>query len=490
MDALSSLSAARPIRFGTSGWRGIVGEDVTIDLHQALCRAVASWVLAQDGAGRRVVLGFDTRLMSERMARLAAQVFVEAGCDVIASHCAIGTPVLTHAIVSHGAAAGVMVTASHNPPEYHGVKVFGHWGGTIGDGDARDIEARLESGHDAPAHVPETWPIEGVDLVDRYLADVRSRFDCSQLGQAGFKTIYDAMHGAGAGLLDRLLNDLGVRVETLRAQRDPGFGGQAPDPVAEHLAPLMRAVKRGAGPCLGLATDGDADRFAVVEPGGRLLTETESLALLVDHLAETGRIERGVAVGMATGSLIEQVAADHGLAVSRWPVGFKHLSLAMLRGEADFAGDESGGCAWAPVGRDKDGILASLLMVDMMAREPGAIGAKLRGYERRFGLRACGRRSLPATRRTVVALERLREAPPERLGQDRVDDASSIDGLRLELPDGFAVLRASGTEPLVRLYAEASGASALDERLDLLEALLEKSLSNAGPEAEFQIDGR
>ena len=480
MDESSSHTPRRPVRFGTSGWRGIIGEEVNLDLHEALCEAVASWVLAADLPSRRIVLGFDTRLMSERMARLAARVFVEAGCEVIASHQPIPTPVLTHAIARHDASAGVMLTASHNAPEYHGVKVFGAWGGTIGDDDARAIEERVRGERRSPAHVPDGWLGESDEFLEAYAADVASHFDGERMKSSEFRVVYDAMHGVGAGVLEGLLQGFGVAVETLRAERDPGFGGQAPDPVAAHLAPLVRAVKRGGGPCLGLATDGDADRFAVVEPGGRLLTETESLALLVDHLARTGRIAKGVALGMATGSLVERVAAEHGLAVSRWPIGFKYLSQAMLRGEADFAGDESGGFSWATVGRDKDGILASILMVEMMAMEPGVIGARLRDFERRFGRHACGRRAVAATPERRQALERLRSAPPDRLGPDRVEDASSVEGLRLVFNDGFGVIRASGTEPRVRIYAEAPSRGALDERLDQLELVLEKGLSESG----------
>jgi len=473
MDAPSDPKR-RPIRFGTSGWRGVAGEDVQFDALAVLCRAVADWVHGQ-GAGRRVVLGHDTRLLSERMAQLAAAVLSEAGCDVLASHEPIPTPVLTHAIASYDAAAGVMVTASHNPPEYHGVKVFGRWGGTIGDDDAAVIEGLAAELERVPVAAPERWPLAGVELLDRYQSDLLATIDLDALARADFTVIYDAMHGAGAGVLDGALEAAGCRVERMRSERDPGFGGQAPDPVAAHLAPLVRRVKRTGGPCLGLATDGDADRFAVVEPGGRLLTETEACALLVDHLARTGRATEGVAIGVATGSLVAKVAESHGLAVSRWPIGFKHLSLALLRGEADVAGDESGGFAWAGLGRDKDGVLAGALTAELMALEPGAIGDRLRGFERAFGRLACARRALPASDQVRRALAALCQSPPDQLGSDRVSSVSAVDdGLRLELEDGFAFVRTSGTEPRVRLYAEAPGPGALAERLDQLEALLGK----------------
>ncbi len=476
-DAMDDAStpSSRPIRFGTSGWRGIAGEDVRFDALAALCDAVATWALGAD-VGRRIVLGHDTRLLSERMARLAARILTDAGCDVLAAHEPVPTPVLTRAIARYDAAAGVMITASHNPPEYHGVKVFGRWGGAIGDDDAATIEALAAAHPGDGAAVPERWPVADVQLLERYVTDLLDVVDGDALARSDLTVFYDAMHGVGAGVLDTILGRTGCRVETLRAERDPGFGGQPPDPVAAHLAPLVRAVKRTGGPCLGLATDGDADRFAVVEPGGRLLSETEACALLVDRLAETGRIQRGVAIGAATGSLVARVAESHGLAVTRWPIGFKHLSLALLDGHADVAGDESGGFAWAPIGRDKDGILAGILVAELVATEPGAIGARLRGFERRFGRRACARRALPASPDVIAALEALRQAPPDQLGADRVHEATIEEGaIRLELDDGFGYVRRSGTEPRVRIYAEGPGPAALADRLDRLEALLGKA---------------
>jgi phosphomannomutase len=356
------------------------------------------------------------------------------------------------------------------------VKVFGRWGGSIGDEDARAIEVLAAARPRAKVVAPERWTVAGVQLLDRYTSELSDVLDRDALAAADFTVVYDAMHGVGAGVLDGVLEAAGCRVARMRTERDPGFGGQPPDPIASHLTQLVRGVKRTGGACLGLATDGDADRFAVVEPGGRLLTETEACALLVDHLARTGRIERGVAVGAATGSLVARVAQSHGLAVSRWPIGFKHLSLALLDGAADVAGDESGGFAWARVGRDKDGILSAALMAELMASEVGAIGERLREFERSFGRLACARRAVPATPSVLGALEALRRAPPDQLCGDRVRDTSIEGGaLRLELEDGFAYVRTSGTEPRVRLYAEAPGPGALAERLDHLEALLGKA---------------
>jgi phosphomannomutase len=226
------------------------------------------------------------------------------------------------------------------------------------------------------------------------------------------------------------------------------------------------------GPVLGIATDGDADRFAVVDTGGRVLSETEAVALLVDHLARTGRIECGVAISIATGSLVERVALSHGLRVERHPIGFKHLSRALGAGGVDVAGEESGGFALGRFGRDKDGILAGCLFAEMLALDPTSLAERLTALERRHGRRLCGRSALAGSDRVRSALAELLAEPPERIEGDPVRRVERGDGLHLALDDGFLMLRASGTEPLLRIYAEAASVGALERRLAAGRALL------------------
>jgi phosphomannomutase len=283
--------------------------------------------------------------------------------------------------------------------------------------------------------------------------------------------LFDALHGSGAGVLDVALRRAGVRVEVLRGEPDPRFGGGAPDPVPARLTPLLRAVRRAGGSALGLATDGDADRFAVVDERGRPLAESAALALLVDHLARGGRIRRGVAISEATGSLVERVAAAHGLEVRRHPMGFRHLAQALAEGEADVAGEESGGFAWRPFCVDKDGVLAGCLFAEMTAQEP--VGVRLAALCRAHGRLACARTAHALDPRRRAGLEALRRSPPARVDGARVLRAETRDGLRVALPDGFVMWRESGTEPVLRVYAEAEGARAVARRLDAARALLE-----------------
>jgi phosphomannomutase len=284
-------------------------------------------------------------------------------------------------------------------------------------------------------------------------------------GGRRLRIVYDAIHGCGAGVLDRALTARGARVELLRGEPDPRFGGVAPDPTPVRLTVLARRVRSLSGLRLGLATDGDADRLAVVDADGRVLTETELLALLVDHLARTGRATRGVAISIATGSLVERVARHYGLRCVRRPIGFKHLTAALAAGEADVAGEESRGFAWAPFARDKDAILAGALAAEIVAASGAPLRVRLAELTERHGAPACSRRSFPLGSGARAALTRLERSPPRRFDGARVLAVDGRDGLRLALEDGFVLWRASGTEPLLRVYAEAPTPRALARRL-------------------------
>jgi phosphomannomutase len=456
-----------PLRFGTSGWRGVLGEDFTLPrLRQAL-HGVARWVREGEG-GRRVVVAWDTRFLSARMAGIAEAILGAHGLEPLRPRGPLPTPIAAHAVIRRRAAAGVVLTASHNPPEYHGLKVIGPWGGAIREKDARRIEslareAPLEP--EAPAERRRTGRAPRLDLVAPYARELLGRLDLETLRRSRLRVVVDAMHGVGAGALPDLLRRAGLRVELRRGEPDPRFGGIPPDPLPAHLRGLAAELRGGRGPRLGLATDGDADRFGVLDADGRMLSATEALALLVDCLAGSGRLARGLAISIATGTLVERVADAHGLRVSRHPIGFKHLSEALAAGEAEAAGEESGGFAWAPLGCDKDGILAGCLLAEVAAATGEPLRARLARLERRFGRRRCGRRAHPATPALRERLEKLRADPPSRVDGCAVRSLSPEEGLRFGLDDGFLMLRASGTEPVLRIYAEAPGQRALRRRL-------------------------
>lgn len=473
-----------PIRFGTSGWRGVLTEEVTLPRVRSFVRGLAGWLRESrpdggrppGGGPARVLVAHDTRFLGPELASLACREFAAAGHLPVSAISPVPTPVVAHA-VRHGVAdAAVVFTASHNPAEYQGAKVLARWGGSVTDDQAQRIEAHVRRAQRAPATaIParsRRAPDAAIDLVEAYLAALAGWVDVDAFRRAAPTVVYDALHGTGAGVADRALRTLGVPVEVLRGKRSPRFDGGPPDPTAARLSGLIARVRAHGGQALGLATDGDADRYAVVDRDGSLLTETEALALLLDRLARTGRVRCGVAISIATGSLVERVAADHGLPVTRFPIGFKHLANALATGVADVAGEESGGFAVEAMARDKDGILACVLFAEMVAAERAPLADRLRELVRRHGPSACGRIALPADTNSLERMERLSAAPPDRVAGAAVRNVEQIDGLRFALADGFLMLRASGTEPLLRVYAEAPDRRTLALRLAAGRALL------------------
>lgn len=465
------VESARPIRFGTSGWRGILGEEITFDRVRAVVAAAGERIAAAR-PGARVLVAHDRRFLGERLARTAARVLAGRGLRPVLARGAIPTPVLAAAVRRSRVAGGLIFTASHNPPEYQGLKLFAPSGAGWVDTEVGAVErAAARWLREGPP--PEHEGHATADLVAAYLTGLLALLDRDALRKGRLHAVYDALHGAGAGILDEVLRRAGARVDVLRTGPDPSFGGDAPDPRPERLGRLRGAVRALRGRAIGLASDGDADRFAVVDAEGVCVSETDAVALLVDHLARTGRIRRGVAISYATGGLVERVARDHGLRVTVHPLGFKHLSAALLAGEADVAGEESGGFAWAPFAYDKDGILAGALVAELAAGE--SLRRRLRLLQRRLGASASGRIATPVSPGVLRALERLASAPPERVGHAHVREALCCDGVRLVLDDGFVMFRASGTEPLVRVYADASDAAALERRLRAGLALLRRA---------------
>ncbi len=422
-----------------------------------------------------MLVAHDTRFLGARLAEAASNALEACGVRVVPLRSPLPTPVAAHAVRRRRADAALIVTASHNAPEFQGLKLLTRQGAAAPASVTRRVErlaAEALVGVPPPATRRDSPRRRAVDALPAYLDALGRIVDPGPVRRARVGVVYDALHGAGAGVLDVALGRLGARVAVLRADPDPRFGGGAPDPVPERLGELRRRVRAGRGVRLGVATDGDADRFAVVDADGRLLSETQALALLLDHLARTGRVRRGVALSIATGSLVERVAEAHGLPVLRLPIGFKHLAAALQEGRADVAGEESGGFALAALGHDKDGILAACLVTELAARLRRPLRERLGELERRHGRSRCGRAAVPADEATSARLASLQRTPPARIDGARVRRVERLDGLRLGFDDGFLMLRASGTEPVARVYAEAPHARALARRLQVGRRLL------------------
>jgi phosphoglucomutase len=464
------------IRFGTSGWRGVLAEDFTFPNARLVTQAIADHLRAEGSAGRGVVVGYDTRFMSEAFAETAAGVMAASGIPCFLAERDTPTPVVSHAIRAGRRAGGINVTASHNPPFYNGLKFSPSSGGPAPTAVTDAIETRINAmDPDAVKSIPlpaarEKGLVVDFDPSRDYLGHVNGLIDREALRRARLKVVVDAMWGTGRGYLDAILKEHGVEVEVLHAFRDPYFGGHRPEPSGEFLHELSDRVRAG-GAHLGLAMDADADRFGVVDDEGRYREANEILPLLLDYLIRTRGWPGGVARSVATTHLIDRVAAHHCRPVYETKVGFKYLGEYIQRDSVVMVGEESEGFSMKGHLPEKDGILACLLVAEMVASTGKGIPELLGDLFSTVGPCRTMRLNLslePSAKARL--LERLQSPPP--LFADRpVVGHVTLDGHKYILEDGsWVCFRPSGTEPVVRFYMEAP----TEEGLAMLKTAGEK----------------
>ncbi|MEW6658796.1 MAG: phosphoglucomutase/phosphomannomutase family protein [Thermodesulfobacteriota bacterium] len=466
------------IKFGTSGWRGIMAEDFTFANTRLVCQAIAVYLQGEGVANQGVVIGYDTRFQSEAFAAAAAEVMAGNGIPCYFSTRDCPTPVVSFAIRKGRHGGGVNITASHNPPEWNGIKFSPASGGPAPEAVTKPIEAiinRLTPGAIKRLPLDQARSrgfISDLDPRAAYLQHLQTLVDLDVWQQAGLKVVVDVLYGTGRDYLDAFLRQAGVEVELLHGWRDAYFGGQRPEPSEEYLAELAARIP-AAGAHLGLAVDADADRFGVMDSRGVYHETNEVLALLLDYLIETRGWEGGVARSVATTCLIDRVAARHGRPVYETKVGFKHLGAYILNGQALMVGEESEGFSMKNHLPEKDGILACLLVAEMVARKGQDLPQLLEDLFSRVGpvYNHCTNLSLaPEVKEKLMA--RLQSTPAKFAGL-AVKQHITIDGHKFVLEDGsWVCFRPSGTEPVVRFYQEASSLEALEKLQKAGEALL------------------
>jgi len=445
------------IAFGTDGWRATL-DTFTDERLRVVGQAIADHLDAA-GHDEPVAVGYDARETSEGFAESLAEVLSGNGFDVILPERDTPTPVIAYAIVDRGLAGACMVTASHNPPEYNGVKFIPSDGAPALPDVTEDVVSRLT----APDLLPEDehGTVERVDLVSAH-ADAARELVGADLD--GLTVAYDAMHGSGRGVTDALLKSAGAEVVHLRCDRDVTFGGESPEPSAEHLDELATLVTDPESDVdLGIANDGDADRIAVVTPERGVLDANLFYAACYDRLLET---DSGPAVRtVSTTFLIDRIAEAHGEAVYETPVGFKWVAEAMGEHDALFGGEESGGFTLRGHVREKDGVLMALLAAGTHAAEP--FDERVDRLLDEYGHIAAGKVSLdcPDDRKAGV-LDDLEDHIPESVCGHSVAKVVTLDGFKLLLENGsWLLVRPSGTEPKLRVYAEADSDDAVTELL-------------------------
>lgn len=458
------------IAFGTSGWRAIIAEGFTFENVRRVTDAIARSVLAGERAGlnRAVAIGYDTRFQSEAFAREAAGVLATHGIRSAISPTPIPTPAVAHAIRHHGYAGAINITASHNPAEYNGLKFSTEKGAPAPPETTRAIEAAIaERWTQAPPRVQGASPlIEERDFRDIYFEQLASLVRLDVVREAGIRLALDLRWGAAIGWLDGILARQGIPATVIHDQRDVTYGGEGPDVSERNLKELGRLVASG-GFTLGLACDGDADRFGVVDADGTWITPNLILALLADYLAETRGFRQGLGRSYATTALIDAVAKHYGIPVLQTPVGFKYLGEHILNNRVFLAGEESAGMSMAGHLPEKDGLLAGLLAAEMVATRGASLSAQRDALFAKVGALHSARRDMRVTEQQQARLRAHMASPPARIGQWRVAKHTVLDGLRLDFDDtSWLLMRPSGTEPVVRLYAEAPTPEALAGLID------------------------
>ncbi len=452
----------RSIRFGTDGWRAVIGRDFTEDNVARVARAHAE-VLKEKGL-RKVFVGYDRRFGSERFARLVAKVMGGEGLEVSLSAGACTTPMVSYAVKYLGFDNGVMITASHNPPDYNGYKIKESFGGSATPEFIKEVEGRIGDSPLSPGFEGEP---NLLDVRESYLADVRSRVELELIGDMNLRIVHDPMHGSSAGLIREALSGVRAEVLEIRNWRDVLFGGHAPEPVEKNLSPLKEKV-RALGADIGIANDGDGDRVAFVDERGEFVNSQLVYALLLLHLLRNRAVRDGVVVKtVSTTYLADRICRSEGVEIREVPVGFKNINEVILREKVIFGGEESGGYGVPSFLPERDGLLSALLILELMSAAGRSLSACIDSLFKEFGRAYYKRVDLPAEDRVKAFIQELRKDPPEGVGGRKVREAITIDGLKLVFEDdSWLLLRPSGTEPLIRVYAEAPAEEELDEILE------------------------
>lgn len=458
------------IAFGTSGWRGILCEDFTFANVKAVIQAIADHLTASGEQHKGVVIGYDTRFMGKRFAEESARVFAGSGIKSFLCDRDTPTPVISFEILRRAAAGAVNFTASHNPPEYNGVKFSPSWGGPALPETTKDIERRANEmagqicSRDMSLHAAmNAGLVECIDPRPAYLSELEKKIDFDAIRKIG-KIGIDTLYGTGRGYLDGPLKAHGIEYAIINDHPDPYFGGHPPEPAEKHIPDFIDLVRNDPSIRLGIATDGDADRFGIIDGDGTYIEPNYIIALLLDYLVRVRRIEGGVARSVATSHLVDAVARMHGIPVYETPVGFKYIGELISQGKLVIGGEESAGLTIRGHVPEKDGVLACFLVAEMVAREGRSIKELLENLYARVGRFVTRRDNITLSPELEEAYSGKVAAPPSEVAGARVTEVVKIDGTKLLLEDGsWMLFRKSGTEPVVRLYGEAASDARLAE---------------------------
>jgi phosphomannomutase len=468
---------AQEIKFGTDGWRGIIADDFTFDNVRRVAGAIASYVLKYEDAAHGVIIGYDTRFASQRAAQIVGEVIAGAGIPVRLANDYTPTPAVSYAVKNEGAAGGVMVTSSHNPWNWNGVKFKGKFGGSATPAIMKRIEEELNAGA-----MPKgsKAAVEEADLKTAYIAAVCGFADMDLISKTKFKFAIDSMYGSGRGIVPGIFQSRGVAHVAIRQEVNPLFPGINPEPIEPNIALLQETVVREKCDA-GLATDGDADRIGAVAEDGSFVDSHKIFCVLLHWLLERKKWSGDVVRAFNTTRMLDRIAAKYGRKLYETQIGFKYIADLMMEHDILIGGEESGGIGYSRFLPERDGVLNSLLLANVMAEEGKPLGQLVADLQREFGPHYYGRRDLHiAEEIKQAAIQRARAESTQSLGRYRVLKKENLDGIKffLDAPtngngaEAWILFRASGTEPLLRLYSEAASPELVDEILTAAESFV------------------
>ncbi len=463
------------IKFGTDGWRGIIADDYTFDNVRKVGNAIAHYVHKNEDVSKGLVVGYDTRFQSRNFAETISETLAAAGINVRLSDDYTPTPALSYAVKNLGVAGGVMITSSHNPFNWNGVKYKAGYGGSGTPAIMRAIEAELDS----PRLERAGGSVIAADFKTPYIAAIKNFVDLAAIKRAGFKFAIDTMYGSGRGVLKGIFAENGIEHIEIRGEVNPAFPGINPEPIQPHIAMLQETVVREHCQA-GLAVDGDADRLGAVAEDGSFVDSHKCYSVILQWLLKRKQWPGEVVRAFNTTRMLDRIAAKYGRKLHECGIGFKYICDLMLERDILIGGEESGGIGIRRHLPERDGILNSLLLANIMAEENKPLGQLVEDLQQEYGRHYYGRTDLHLDNAVKEdAMHRAGEKPA-RMGSFKVLETGTLDGVKfyLDAPkngdgaEAWVLVRASGTEPLLRIYAEASSPELVQQILKETEAFV------------------
>jgi phosphoglucomutase len=449
------------IKFGTSGWRAVIADEFTVANVRRAVTGIARYVTGRKANGARVIVGRDPRYMGERFVAVAADVLGSFGVQPLVIDEPAPTPAISYEVIRSKTDGAINFTASHNPPEYSGIKFSTPDGAPALPEATSAIEALIVANGNVSAKAAKV-KAESIDPKPAYLTRLKEIVDLDLIRASGLKIVFDPLWGAARGYPDELLRQAGIPVSTVHDTRDVLFGGHAPEPE-DHLLNEMRRQMKTTGARIGIATDGDADRFGIVDEDGTFIQPNYVIAVLFDYLVETRGWKNGVAKSVATTNMVNALADYHGVPLYETPVGFKYIGELIKQDKIAIGGEESAGLSIRHHVPEKDGILAGLLCCEAVARRKKSIGEQIKDIFGKVGSFYARRENFSLTPEVKAQFTGKMKSDPSELSGRKVKQLVRTDGLKVVLDDGsWVCYRVSGTEPVVRIYSEAKSEGDLD----------------------------